>query len=63
MKLIFNIHYRTNWGESVYISGDTVALGGNDLSRAVRLEHESDGKWSVEVEICDTAGDFTYRYV
>ena len=37
MKLIFNINYRANWGESVYITGNTDALGNNDLSKAVKL--------------------------
>ncbi len=38
MKLNFNIDYRTNWGESLYISGNTPRLGDGDRSRAVKLE-------------------------
>ena len=59
MKLIFNIHYRTNWGESVYVTGNINALGTNDLSRAIPLCHEGDGKWSCEIEVDDNTVDFT----
>ncbi len=63
MKLIFNIHYRTNWGESVYLTGNINALGAHDLSRAIPLCHEGDGKWSCEIEVDDNTGDFTYNYL
>ncbi len=32
MNLSFNIDYRTNWGESIYITGNIPALGNGDLS-------------------------------
>ena len=45
MKLIFNIDYRTNWGESVYVSGDIPALGAGDYSKAVKLTLDGIDKW------------------
>lgn len=63
MKLIFNIHYHTEWGESVYLCGGIDAIGGNDLSRAVRLDHIGGGKWSCELDVCDNIGDFSYSYL
>ena len=38
MNLLFNIDYRTNWGESVYMTGDIPELGNGDLSKAVMLD-------------------------
>ncbi|WP_367880885.1 carbohydrate-binding module family 20 domain-containing protein, partial [uncultured Muribaculum sp.] len=46
MKLNFNIDYRTNWGESVYIVGHIPELGDGDESRAVKLELDGVGLWS-----------------
>ncbi|MDE5629215.1 MAG: 4-alpha-glucanotransferase [Muribaculaceae bacterium] len=61
MKLIFNIDYRTNWGESVYIVGDIPALGSNDYAKAVKLTLEGDDKWSAEIDVPAASG-FKYRY-
>ena len=62
MKINFNIDYRTNWGESVYIYGDPKALGGSDISKAVKLNLRGDDKWSADIELPDATPAFTYRY-
>ncbi|MDE6489857.1 MAG: 4-alpha-glucanotransferase, partial [Muribaculaceae bacterium] len=63
MKLIFYIDYRTNWGESVYITGQIPELGGGDLSKAVKLDLHGSQLWTKEIEVDDKTGDFTYGYV
>ncbi|MCM1068002.1 MAG: 4-alpha-glucanotransferase [Muribaculaceae bacterium] len=63
MKLIFNIDYRTNWGESVYISGPLAELGGGDYAKALKLTLEGIDKWSVEIELDDDCISFPYRYI
>ena len=61
MKLNFNIDYRTNWGESVYIVGHTPELGDGDESRAVKLELDGVGLWSLAIDVADETLDFDYR--
>ncbi len=51
MKLTFNIDYRTNWGESVYVTGNLQALGSGDMSAAVKLTLRGTEAWSTEVEV------------
>lgn len=63
MKLNFNIDYRTNWGESVYIVGHTPELGDGDESRAVKLELDGVGLWSLSIDVADETRDFDYRYI
>ena len=63
MKLIFNIDYRTNWGESVYVVGNNAAIGGGDAARAFCLTPEDGGRWSGEVEITDQIDLLHYRYI
>ncbi len=63
MKLTFNIDYRTNWGESVFVTGNIAALGGGDYAKALRMTLDGVDKWSVTVEIPDSAEAFDYRYI
>ncbi len=63
MKLFFRIDYRANWGESLYLCGDTALLGNGDTSGALRLEVDGDRLWHAEVELPDSVAAFTYRYI
>lgn len=63
MKLTFNIDYRTNWGESVYLCGNIPALGDGDESKAVRLDLEGAEHWTAVVELDDATPSFDYFYI
>ena len=63
MKLSFNIDYRTNWGESVYLCGDIEALGANDEAKAVKLDLEGAEHWSTVIEVEDATPSFNYFYI
>ena len=62
MKLTLNINYRTNWGESVYITGDIPALGSGDYAKAPKLTVKGSSDWSVSLEIPKSVKEFSYRY-
>ena len=65
MKLNFNIDYRTNWGESVYIVGHIPELGDGDESRAVKLELDGVGLWSLSIGGAETMphiASFTFQF-
>ncbi len=63
MKLSFNIAYRTNWGESVYISGNIPELGNGNIDRAVKLNLSGAESWSLIVDVDDATPDFEYSYI
>ena len=63
MRISFNIDYRTQWGESVYICGDIPQLGYGDESRALKMELDGVGLWSLTVEAPDDVQTFDYRYL
>lgn len=63
MKLTFNINYRTEWGESLFITGSDKALGAGDLEHAVPMRLTGDSDWKAEVEIPDSVLHFDYGYV
>ncbi len=58
MRINFNIDYRTQWGESVYIYGDIPQLGSGDESRALKMELDGVGLWSLTVETADDTESF-----
>lgn len=62
MKLTFHVDYHTNWGESIYITGNIPALGDNACNDAVLLDVTGDNRWSVAVDIPDSVKSFEYRY-
>lgn len=62
MKISFTINYRTNWGESVYISGNIPELGNSNDINALQLNLEGAEKWHTTIEVDDITTDFTYSY-
>ncbi len=62
MNLSFNIDYRTNWGEAVYLTGDLPELGNGDRSKAIKLDLYGEQTWKTKISLPDGTGDFTYSY-
>lgn len=63
MRIIFNIEYRTVWGETLCISGDIPGLGSSSAESAVEMTCEGEGHWSYILDIPDNQGSFRYRYL
>ena len=63
MKLIFRIDYRTNWGESLYVSANIPALGGGEHAKALKMEIDGDRAWHAELELPDGIQAFRYQYI
>ena len=63
MRINFNIDYRTQWGESVYICGDIPQLGSGDESKAVKMELDGVGVWSLTVDVEDGVGPLDSGYL
>ena len=63
MKLIFHVDYRTEWGQSVYICGNTPALGNGNPAKALRMTISDSEHWSAEVEVPDTLKQLDYSYI
>ena len=61
MKITFNIDYRTNWGESLYIVGTIPELGGTLAGDALVMNYSS-GTWTLTVDVKGPVKNFEYRY-
>lgn len=51
MNIEFNIDFNTKWGEELYVTGSSQALGAHDLSKALKLDYSEGGKWSGKITI------------
>ena len=63
MKIIFNINYRTRWGEALYICGDLPVMGAGNDENALQLNFLGGESWQIELDLDDLDGDFNYHYL
>lgn len=63
MKIVFNINYRTVWGESLYLCGDIPKLGNGDPAKAVEMKLTSPDTWQVTLDLNFDPEDFNYWFV
>lgn len=63
MKITFNVNYRTEWGESLFITGPIKELGNGDTNLAVPMTLEGAESWSTTVDIPDTVRSIEYTYI
>lgn len=63
MKVKFELHYNTSYGEELYILGSAPALGDNHPERALKMDYVKDGLWSLHVSIPKKYSSFKYSYL
>lgn len=63
MKLTFNIDYRTNWGETLYVVGNAEFLGADDVHKGLKMKLEGDSKWSVTIDTSRAEFDYSYAVI
>ena len=63
MKITFNIAYRTNWGESVYIISAMGKARFNKATEPEMLNYSNTNIWSITKETEDVKGDLYFRFV
>ena len=62
MKISFSINYRTEWGETLYISGSIPALGSGQPDKAVAMRLIGGETWELTVDLDRSPGCFRYHY-
>lgn len=63
MKISFSINYHTRWGESLFICGDILALGGGDPHQAVEMKLTSPDTWATDIHLENNPGNFSYFFI
>ncbi|MFK7921182.1 MAG: 4-alpha-glucanotransferase [Bacteroidia bacterium] len=62
-KIRFKIHYHTEWGQSLYVSGSFDELGNWDANLAKPMHYLADGFWELQIESSKIPKDFSYKYL
>ena len=62
MKISFNIHFQTIWGQVLYVTGSIPELGNWDTVAAREMHYSNDGHWNLELDLPDKAVTIEYRY-
>ena len=63
MKLTLNIDYRTNWGESLFVTGNTASLGAGNVSAARAMTMTGNGQWTLTVDLAEDVDSIEYSYI
>ncbi|HEX7845375.1 MAG TPA: carbohydrate-binding module family 20 domain-containing protein, partial [Chitinophagaceae bacterium] len=65
MKLQFYLRFHTQFGQSLWISGNADELGNEDASKALPMEYLNDEFWEAQVEIKrkDLPKNIRYKYL
>jgi 4-alpha-glucanotransferase len=63
MKISFNIKYRTQWGQRMFVSGSIPELGEWDTSRALEMSFANAEDWHAVLELAKSRHKgFDYKY-
>lgn len=63
MKIIFNLRYHTQWGESLFICGDLLQLGEGNPAEAIEMKLTAPDTWVAEIEFKNNPEDFDYFFI
>lgn len=63
MKITFQIHFHTVWGQELYLTGSHPLLGNWQQAAAQAMIHRGGGYWFYELELPDSAVELEYRYL
>jgi len=64
MKIQFYLRFFTQYGQSLFVSGNCEALGNNDQAAALPLQYLTDEFWTVSIDLGkDFENDLQYNYI
>lgn len=66
MRLTFKVRYRTNFGQSLLLTGDHEMLGAGDVAKAIPLQYADEQFWQITIYIPEPALPdvlITYNYI
>ncbi len=62
MKITFILHYKTSFGQDIYISGSTAALGNWDETKALKMNYQENDFWKITLNTDEKTDRIEYRY-
>jgi 4-alpha-glucanotransferase len=62
MKLYFEIQYHTQPGQNIMVCGSSKTLGNWNISNALKMHYEHNGKWAAEIDFNSENETIEYKY-
>ncbi|MDO8898684.1 MAG: CBM20 domain-containing protein, partial [Bacteroidales bacterium] len=62
MKILFNIRYKSSWGQVVCVAGSSDFLSNWDMDQSVQLNYIGNDEWAIEID-AEKNGFFEYKYL
>ena len=63
MNLTINVRYRTNWGESLFVTGDIKSLGENNVGRAIQMNLVDFDLWTCNLNLPDKQSEINFNFI
>jgi 4-alpha-glucanotransferase len=66
MRLTFQIRFHTQYGQSLWLTGNHALFGQGELERAIPLQYHDDSSWQLTLVLPSAArpdADITYNYI
>lgn len=63
MKVKFELHYNTSYGEELFVLGSVTPLGEGQPDRALKMDYVKDGLWSLRISVPKKYTSFRYTYL
>lgn len=63
MRIIFQIHYNTQWGEQIYLKGNLPELGNGDSGNAIACRYLEHGLWEFSLSLKKAPKSIHYHYL
>lgn len=63
MRIIFQIHYNTQWGDQIYLSGNLPELGNGDPNQALTCNYLEYGLWELSLSLKKVPKLLEYKYL
>ena len=61
-KIQFYIRFHTQYGQSLFVTGNINVLGNGDLNKAVPLKYLNKESWCAKIDVPASVGNFSYSY-
>ena len=62
MRITFNVHYHTSFGQQIFVSGAAKSLGNWDEKKAVPLHFSANSFWSKQFDLIENDEKLEYKY-
>ena len=62
-SITFQIHYQTEWGQQLAVSGSIEELGGGESTKSFPMQYVENGLWQATLQLDEVPKVLNYKYL